>query len=112
MTDSTKELAVFNGGVNEEQIASWKKEHRKIYAIEINDAEELYVGYFRRPGMETMSAVNKLAKTDEMKSAMTLFDNCWLGGDSVIKTDTLVKMAAIKQLGVMFNQVTSTLKNL
>lgn len=105
-------LEVFNGGVSEEQIASWKKEHRKVHAIEVEDGDELYIGYFHRPSMETMSAVNKLAKADEVKSTTTMFDNCWLGGDTVMKTDTLVRMAAIKQLGEMFNRVVGTLKNL
>lgn len=107
----TRTLNVFDGGVSAEQIAAWKKEHRKVYAIEVEDDGELFVGYFHRPGMETLSAVNRLAKTDEVKSTTTMFDNCWLGGDPVMKTDTLVRMAAIRQLGEMFNRVVGTLKN-
>lgn len=111
-TGVARTLTVFNGGVGEEQIAAWKKEHRKVHAIEVEDGDELYIGYFHRPSMETMSAVNKLAKADEVKSTTTMFDNCWLGGETVMKTDTLVRMAAIKQLGEMFNRVVGTLKNL
>lgn len=111
-TGETRNLTVFNGGVGEEQIAAWKKEYRKVHAIEVEDGDELYIGYFHRPSMETMSAVNKLAKADEVKSTTTMFDNCWLGGEPVMKTDTLVRMAAIKQLGEMFNRVVGTLKNL
>lgn len=111
-TGVTRTLTVFNGGVGEEQVAAWKKEHRKVHAIEVEDGDEIYIGYFHRPSMETMSAVNKLAKTDEVKSTTTMFDNCWLGGEPVMKTDTLVRMAAIKQLGEMFNRVVGTLKNL
>lgn len=61
--------------------------------------------------METMSAVNQLTKKDEVKSTSVMFENCWLGGDPVMKTDTLVRMAAIKQLGAMFDRVVGTLKN-
>lgn len=111
-TGVSRTLTVFNGGVGEEQITAWKKEHRKVHAIEVEDGDELYIGYFHRPSMETMSAVNKLAKADEVKSTTTMFDNCWLGGEPVMKTDTLVRMAAIKQLGEMFNRVVGTLKNL
>lgn len=107
-----RELNVYNGGVTEEQVKAWKTEHRKVYMIEIEDDGDLFVGYFHRPSMETMSAVNKLAKTDEVKSSTTMLENCWLGGDPTIKTDTLVRMAAIKQLGEMFSRVVGSLKNL
>ena len=79
--------------------------------IEVEDDGDLFVGYFRRPSMETMSAVNQLTKKDEVKSTSDMFENCWLGGDPVMKTDTLVRMAAIKQLGAMFDRVVGTLKN-
>lgn len=111
-TGETRTLRVFNGGVSEEQVNVWKNEYRKVYAIEVEDEDELYIGYFRRPNLETLSAVNKIAKTDEIKSTTIMFENCWLGGEPVIKTDTLVRMAAIKQLGEMFNRVMGTLKNL
>ncbi|MEG1673216.1 MAG: hypothetical protein RR221_06845 [Alistipes sp.] len=111
-TGETRILTVFNGGVSDEQIATWKKEHRKVHAIEVEDDGELFIGYFHRPSMETMAAVNKLTKTDEIKSTGAMFDNCWLGGDPIVKEDTLVRMAAIKQLGVMFDKVVGSLKNL
>jgi hypothetical protein len=104
-------LNVRDGGVTEEQVKAWKGEHRKVYAIEVEDDGELFVGYFRRPNMETMAAVNKLAKTDEVRGSSILFDNCWLGGDPLVKSDTIVRMAAIGQLAEMFNRVVGTLKN-
>lgn len=106
-----KSLKICNGGVSDEQVKTWKSEHRKVHVIEVEDDGDLFVGYFHRPNMETMSAVNKLAKADEVKSTTTMFENCWLGGDPLMKTDTLVRMAAIKQLGVMFDRVVGTLKN-
>ncbi|MEG1540051.1 MAG: hypothetical protein RR383_08935 [Muribaculaceae bacterium] len=111
-TGEVRILPVFNGGVTDDQLKSWKEAHRKVYAIEVEDDNELFVAYFKRPTMETMSAVNKLSKSDEIKGTATLFDNCWLGGDPLVKSDTLLRMAAIKQLGVMFDKVLGTLKNL
>ena len=96
---------------SDEQVKGWKGEHRKVHMIEVEDDGDLFVGYFRRPSMETMSAVNQLTKKDEVKSTSVMFENCWLGGDPVMKTDTLVRMAAIKQLGAMFDRVVGTLKN-
>ena len=125
--ETVKTLNICNGGVSDEQVKVWKGEHRKVHMIEVEDDGDLFVGYFRRPSMETMSAVNQLTKKDEVKSTSVMFENCWLGGDPVItsvmfencwlggdpvmKTDTLVRMAAIKQLGAMFDRVVGTLKN-
>lgn len=106
-----KTLRVCNGGVSEEQVQSWKSQHRKVHMIEVEDDGDLFVGYFRRPSMEVMSAVNQLAKSDEVKSTSVMFENCWLGGDPIMKSDVLVRMAAIKQLGVMFGRVVGNLKN-
>lgn len=111
ITGKTTTFNLLDGGVTPEQIAAWKAENRKVHAIEVKDGDELIVGYFRRPGMETISAVSALSKTDETKGSMVMFDNCWLGGDPVMKSDMLVKMAAIRQLGELFGSVTGSLKN-
>lgn len=107
-----KTLTICNGGVTEEQVKVWKAEHRKLHKVEVEDDGDLFVGYFRRPDMETMCAVNKLAKQDEVKSSSVMLENCWLGGDPVMKTDMVVRMAAIGRLSEIFNRVHGELKNL
>lgn len=109
-----KNLKICNGGVSDEQIAAWKKQHRKVYSVEVPDPDtgETFVGYFHHPDMETMSLVNKIAKADEVKSSTTLFDKCWLGGDNTMKEDALVRIAATAQLDVIFRRYAGTLKNL
>lgn len=109
-----KDFKVCNGGVTDEQVQSWKKQHRKVYAIEVpdRDTKEVFVGYFHHPDMETMSLVNKISKADEIKSATMLFDKCWLGGDDTMKSDALVRIAATGQLDAIFRRYVGTLKNL
>ena len=72
------EKHTYDGGVTQETINKWKAQHRKVTRIDVEDDGDLHVGYFKRPSMETMAAVNKLAKSDEMRSAQTLFDGCLL----------------------------------
>lgn len=78
----------------------------------MTDGEDLHVAYFKRPSLETMSAVTKVGKNDEVKSATVLYDNCFLGGDTKIREDALLFMAASTQLGNMFNSCLGSLKNL
>lgn len=99
-----------NGGVTEETIAMWKNKHRRVTEISVIEDGVEYVGYFKRPDMETMSAVNKLSKTDEVKSAMTMFNNCWLGGDSALTQDAVLIMSATARLTDMFSGCVSSLK--
>lgn len=111
-TKDTAEKKKIDGVVADAQIAMWKQQAGKVMAIEVEDDDTTYVGYFRRPTMETMSAVNKLTKNDEIKGSMTMFDNCWLGGSETMKTDAIIKMAALAQLSTIFNTCASRLKNL
>lgn len=102
----------FDGGVTEEQIAKWKAAHKKVIRIDVTDGDELHVGYFHRPSLQTMKAATKVGKEDEVKSAEVLYDNCWLGGSAEMRQDALLFMSATEQLGKLFKQCLGSLKNL
>lgn len=102
----------YDGGVTEEQVNKWKNVHKRVARVDVADGDELHVAYFKRPSLETMSAVSKVGKTDEIKSAAVLYDNCFLGGDTEMREDALLFMAATTQLGKLFNSCLGSLKNL
>lgn len=103
---------ILNGGVTDEQVAAFKQQHRKSFAIEVQDGEEVHIGYFKRPTFETIKAVTKVAKTDEVKAGEIMFDNCWLGGSEELRTDALLFMAVQAQLGHVLNGFKGLIKNL
>lgn len=100
------------GTVTGEQIALWKGKHRNVVAIEIEDAGEKHVGYFRRPDVDTISAVTKLSKTDEVRSATLMFSSCWLGGSPLIKEDAVMQLAAVGELKSLMSVESVKVKNL
>lgn len=100
------------GEATEEQINRWRAMHRKVVRIDVEDGDDVHIAYFKRPSMETMAAVTKLAKTDEMKSARSLFDGCWLGGSELIAQDAALFAAVMPQLNLVLSSVTATVKNL
>lgn len=108
----TTPTTTFDGGVTEEKINQWKTRHGKVIRIDVTDGQDLHVGYFHRPNMETMRAVGKIAKTDEMQAGEVLFKNCWLGGSEALAQDAILFMEVQKQLGTMLNSCRSSLKNL
>ena len=99
MKTSNETPRVINGALTESQVAAFKEKHRKSFAVEVRDGDEVHVGYFKRPTFETIKAVTKVAKTDEVEAGKVMFDNCWLGGSEELRTDALLFMAVQKQLG-------------
>ncbi len=111
--EKNKETAqTFDGGVTEQQVEAWKREHRKVYRIDVVDGEETHVGYFKRPDFPTVKATTKLVKTDEVESGKVMFKNCFLGGSEWLEQDTVLFMAVQKQLGTLLNSCMGSIKNL
>lgn len=108
----TKKSKPVDGQVSEEKIKQWKALHRKVYCITVDDEGDLIAGYFKRPDMATLSAVNALQKTDEVKAANSLFANCWLGGSDMVEQDAVVKMAMMAKFNDIMNLARGELKNL
>lgn len=108
--EMTAEIAL-PASVNTEMLSMWKAKYRKVSSITVQDDDECYTGFFRRPDMNTISAVSKLSKTDEVKAANALFENCWLGGDEMMREDAIVRMAAIGKLQELLNAGVASLKN-
>lgn len=102
----------FDGGITEAQIEAFKGKHGKVYRVDIVDGEETHIGYFRRPDFQTIKAITKISKTDEVEAGKVMFDNCWLGGSEELRKDAVLFMAVQVQLGKMLNGCMGSLKNL
>lgn len=110
--DKEQEFTVIDGGVTSDQIAGWKTRCGRVMEVSVEDPEfkERHVGYFRRPDMKTMQAFSATAKANEAKAAEVFFDNCWLGGSQLMKTDAVYKMQATGELQDIFGKCVSKLK--
>lgn len=106
------EAQTFDGGITSEQVEAMKAKHRKVVRIDIVDGEDTHVGYFKRPDFETIKAVTKVAKVDEVEAGRIMFDKCWLGGSEELRRDAILFMAVQKQLGRVLNSCMGSLKNL
>lgn len=109
--NEVQKQTTFDGGVVSAQIEQWKQRYRRVVRIDVVDGEELHIGYFRRPTMETMKAVTALAKKDELESVQVLAKNCWLGGSESLLTDAVLFVALGKELGTLMGSCMSSLKN-
>lgn len=99
------------GTLGTAEIERLKKQHGRIYQIVVDDDGDLYVAYFRRPDMAVLSAMTKMAKTDEMQAAKVMVENCFVAGAEQVRTDAALFVAAVGQLGTVIGQVRATIKN-
>ena len=112
MEQEDKVLREINGGVTDEQLTAWKRRYGKVMIVEIEEDDELHKVYLHRPSLDTMAAVSKIGKTNDVESAKVMLANCWLGGSEAVKDDAVLFMEATKQLSKIFERCTSRLKNL
>ncbi len=96
------------------KIEKWKSKYGGVYQIDVplDDEDAKATAYFRKPNIQIMSVAQKYIKSDPIKSATTLFDNCWLGGDEEIKDSDEAKLSCCKQLGTIFKIREASLKKL
>lgn len=99
------------GKLTETELVRLKKQYGRVYEVTVSDEGEEYVAYFRRPDMSTLSAMTKMAKTDEIQASKILLENCFVGGADEIKTDTALFMAAVGQLSKIVGSARATIKN-
>ena len=106
------EARTYDGGITPEQVEQFKARHRKAFRIDIVDGEDTHVGYFKRPDFDTIKAVTKVSKVDEVEAGKIMFDKCWLGGSEELRADAVLFMAVQVQLGKVLNGCMGSLKNL
>jgi hypothetical protein len=78
-----------------EQIAAWKQKHKEIFELEVFDKKEnIFRVYLKKPDRAVVGAATKFGSSDPIKFNDTLFNSCWLDGDSEIKTDDDLYLSA------------------
>lgn len=79
-----------------EHIQGWKEKYKTVHKLIIEDK----IAYLRKPDRRTLSlAMTKISKGDIIGGSEAILENCWLGGDTEIKTDDDLFMAAVSKVG-------------
>lgn len=79
-----------------EQIEDWKAKYKTVHKLTI----EGKTAYLRKPDRRTLSlAMTKISKGEIVGGSEAILENCWLGGDTEIKTDDDLFMSAVMKVG-------------
>lgn len=83
----------------------------KTVKIQVELDGEKYQCELRRPSVDTLSIVNKMQKTDEVKAASMMISQCWVSGDEEIRQDGMLMLAVITEFGNYNKPKTTVIKN-
>lgn len=85
--------------ITQKQIDAWKVEHGAVAALKVADK----IGYVKKPTRQTISYASQAGVKDPMAFNEIILEQCWLGGDEEIKTDTGLFMSVSAQLTKLIN---------
>ncbi|HAO15382.1 MAG TPA: hypothetical protein DDE71_07460 [Tenacibaculum sp.] len=69
--------------ITQETIANWKKEHGKVFELSTKGA----TAYIRKPDFNEVDYATSVSIKSPLSFPKEIINQCWLGGDEVIKND-------------------------
>ena len=99
------------GEVSPEELDKLKVKYGKIKIVDVEDEDEVYRIYLKRPDFETIKAVNKIAKSDDLEASKIFLRNCMVEGAKEVLEDGVLFVAASSAASELLTSTKATLKN-
>ncbi len=101
------------GEASPEELITMKGKYGKIKVVEVEveDDGDTYCIYLKRPDFETLKAVTKVSKTDELEGTKVFVRNCMVGGAREVIDDAVLLVAAASAASSLLTSAKATLKN-
>lgn len=94
------------------QVEKLQKDNKKVFEISVEGADKTYYGYIRNPNRDEMRIIFSTISTDPIKAYEIILQNCWLTGDTEIRTDDDLFFGVTAQLGVVVDFAKASIKKL
>lgn len=94
--------------ITQAQIDAWKAEHGEVSMLTVGEKK----CYLKSPTRQTLGYAGVAGQEDPMAFNDVILNQCWLGGDEEIKTNTGLFFSASKQISKLINIVESDLVKL
>ncbi|MBS1940309.1 MAG: hypothetical protein JST38_05475 [Bacteroidetes bacterium] len=92
-------------GVTDADVANLKRTHGSVHRIAVKVDGKEYVGLFKKPDLNILSAAASLAGSDPIASAELVYNSCKLRADKGMDEDAEVHVAAMGAVGKLFRQL-------
>jgi hypothetical protein len=107
MSKSTTKTMLI-GEATADQIAAWKKEHKEVFSITV----ENHVGYFKKPNRTVIAIASSKVKDNPMGYIETILENTFIGGSREIVENDDFFLAAMTTAEKMIEIKTAELVKL
>lgn len=102
MSDKTDQKPkTLPGGITERQLEGWKKKHGDVYKVEVETENNgTLCCYLKAPSRDQYGVIAQVAqKKTGLAGGFYILNDCWLGGDDLIKkVDKIYVSAAISAM--------------
>ncbi len=99
------------GEASPEELLTLKGKYGKVKMVEVEDEDTIYCIYLKRPDFETLKAVTKVSKTDELEGTKVFIRNCMVGGAAEVLDDAVLLVAAASAASSLLTSAKAVLKN-
>lgn len=94
------------GKATEAEIAVWKEKHTDVYQYKQTDENgNVHYTYVRKPKLADISLASRFADTDPIKSNLSMFNSCRLGGSEAVLDNDELKQGVIRKVTRLFKSV-------
>lgn len=98
-------------GKTVEEIQAMRMQHGHLFIVEVREEDSAHHAICKEPTLQVLEAVQSIAKTSEVKSAMALYDNCAVCADDDIKRRDVLKLQVAAGIGDKMGALRATAKN-
>ncbi len=112
--EEVKQGVLEKGKLSQDALANLMNKHKVIEIIlqEDNGAGMKHYVYFKRPSIQTLSAMGKISKSDEVKGMQIFISDCFLAGSKDWEDDGMLFTAMVGAVGNVFGSIQVSIKNL
>ncbi|MPS74011.1 MAG: hypothetical protein E2590_12825 [Chryseobacterium sp.] len=99
-------------GLDENQQAELKLKYGFLIVGTVTQGENVYNAIFREPDFKVLEATGSLAKNNEVKATIALYDNCIVVADQEVTGRDFLRLKAVEAVAQHMNSFTVSVKNL
>lgn len=107
MTEPAKQELKLPQGVTEQQLTQWKRQHGKVYPINVHYKGNVVRGLFRKPTLAMISASAPMLQTDPVGAMALTYESCKLAADPEFDTVDELKLAAYTAVQRLWESITA-----
>lgn len=94
-----------------DEIRAMRQRYGHLFIAEIKDGDKTHYAVCKEPTIQVVEAAQTIAKTSEVKAAMSMYDNCTVLVDDEIKKRDLLKLQVAGVIGKHTASLESGIKN-